>query len=140
MSTLQHLAIVAHVHAGSLKSRIIRFLEHNPGVLMILFGVAVVALPDVVMAKGLSSQLDDWSSTVKDIVNFIMTVAVLIGVGGILYGCKLIMDKANDRADVKTGSIVVSFVGGAFLCILWFIVTMLSETAGDGTVGETANF
>lgn len=105
-----------------------------------MIGVIGFASPAFAQSNGVQGILDDGATTIKGIIDFIMIVAVLMGVGGILYGLKLIMDKSNDRENVKNSHIAFSLVGGAFLLVLWFVVSALGETAGGGTIGKAANF
>lgn len=103
-------------------------------------GVSSLALlPTMAHAITLSGLLQNLGQTGRDILNFIVICSLVGGVLAILNGCKLIWDKANERENVKNSHIVWSFVGGTFGCILWFVVSMLAETAG-GTVGESASF
>lgn len=107
------------------------YAHNNPGVLLVLLGVVMMAAPLDVSAQSVKSVAEGLDGTIKSIVKFIMNIAVVVGVGAILYGTKLIIDKSNDRENVKNGHIVVSFVGGALMCMLWFVVTVLTGTLSE---------
>lgn len=97
-------------------------------------GGAMIAMVSsgVYADASLKTILDAGKTTAGDVVAFIMTIAVLMGVGGILYGLKLIMDKSNERENVKNSHIAFSLVGGAFLLVLWYVIGALGVTAGGG--------
>lgn len=111
------------------------FMSANLGVAVLLMGLALFLAPMGAHAAGLVEMLGRFGDAAEAIIDFVMLGALVVGVLGIAYGCKLILDKSNDRENVKNGHIVVSFVGGAFLCLLWFVVTMLAETVG-GDAGQ----
>lgn len=137
----QNMGIALFSRSQSMGVSLRQAALRNPGVLMLMIGIALTLMPVAeVHAAGLSSLFDKWGDTVRDGVNLIMTIAAAVGVCAIFYGCKLIWDKSNDRENVKVAHIFLSMGGGALLCILWFVVTTLAETAGDGTVGEAASF
>lgn len=92
-------------------------------------------IPGLASANGIRGVLGRWEDTINDGIDFIMVVALIMGVGAILYGVKLILDKTNERADVKNGHIVFAFVAGSFLCVLWFVVTILVETTAGSSSG-----
>lgn len=107
-----------------------------------IFGGALISASSTVFAQsGVVGILDRGDELVRNIVDFIMVVAVLMGVGGILYGLKLIMDKSNDRENVKNSHIAFSLIGGACLIVLWFIVQAFAETVGGAAqIGQEASF
>lgn len=115
-----------------------RLVKGAAGITAALAGV--VSLP--VGAQGIPGMLAGWSEAIQAGIDFIILLALLIGIGGILYGLKLIVDKSNDRDDVKTSRIVVSLVGGSLLCIIWFVITVLVETTGGsaGDIGRAATY
>src|SRR3546814_17263203 len=86
-------------------------------------------------AQGVTGMLDGLSEASKAGVDFLVLLALLVGVGAILFGLKLVVDKSNDRADVKNSHIAASLIGGSFLCMIWFVITVLVETAG-GSSGD----
>lgn len=129
----QNLSLSTAVRAGNLKHDLRAAIINNPGVLLILFGLILTLLPDAVLAQGLAGAMNRWTDTLKAIVSFVMNIGVVVGVLAIFYGAKLVIDKSNDRENVKNSHIVVSFVGGALMCMLWFVVEMMSETVGDGS-------
>jgi len=117
----------------------------SPAIPMALFAVTLLMFPfEPLMAQGVGVRglMGGWSDTVKSGVNFIMTVSVLVGVCAIFYGLKLIWDKSNERENVKTGHIILSLAGGAALCILWFVVNLMSDTVseGSGEIGQGATW
>lgn len=79
---------------------------------------------------GVAGMLEGWKEAITAGVDFLILLSLLMGIGGILYGLKLIVDKSQERDDVKTSRIVVSLVGGSFLCVIWFVITVLVETSG----------
>lgn len=83
------------------------------------------------MAQSAGNQIDAFK-------NLLVKACLLVGVSAIAYGLKLMRDKANERADVKVGSIVWSIVGGALLCVIWFVVTQVVEGVGGsaGNIGQ----
>jgi len=103
---------------------------------------AIGTLPATAHAAKVGDMISDWLSAVKEGVGFVTYIFLLMGVIGVGYGCKLIMDKSNDRADVKTSHIVVSLVGGAFLCMLWAIIEILVSTSGGSSsdIGKVRSF
>jgi hypothetical protein len=70
--------------------------------------------------------------------NLFVKGCLLVGLTSVGYGLKLMRDKASDRAEVKVGHIVWSLVGGALLCVIWFVVTQLVESTGGsaGNIGQ----
>ena len=88
-------------------------------------------------AQGVSGLMSNWTTSVNSMINFLSIACLLVGALAIAYGAKLIVDKSNERGDVKNGQIVAAFVGGSFLCVLWVIVTMLVESSGgsQGSIG-----
>lgn len=114
--------------------------DHSPfliGLCLLLFGTASYGADS---SEGLSGILSTGSSLITDIVDFIMNVAVVMGVGAILYGLKLVYDKSNDRENVKNGHIVFSFVGGASLVLLWFIVESMAASISDADIGAPSSW
>lgn len=105
-----------------------------------LLGTSIWSAP--AGAQGIPGMLQGVSEAVTAGIDFVILLALFIGIAAILYGLKLIWDKSNDRADVKTGSIVMSLVGGALLCVIWLVVTVLVETAGGsaGDIGRAAQY
>lgn len=93
-------------------------------------------------AQGVTGMLDGFSDAIKAGVDFLVLLALLVGVGAILFGLKLVVDKSNDRADVKNSHIAASLIGGSFLCMIWFVITVLVETAGgsSGDIGAAAAY
>src|SRR3546814_9272641 len=59
-------------------------------------------------AQGVTGMLDGFSEAIKAGVDFLVLLALLVGVGAILFGLKLVVDKSNDRADVKNSHIAAS--------------------------------
>ena len=110
------------------------------GFAMLMLGMALLMLPLGAHAAGVSGLLSNLGTTVRDGIDFLMLVAVMVGVGAIFYGFKLLIDKSNDRENVKNAHIFWSFGGGAGLCLLWFMVTTLTETVGDGQIGQASSF
>lgn len=104
-----------------------------------LIGAGLLTVSSVAFSQGLEGILTTGKTTIESIVTFIMSLAVLIGVGGIFYGVKLIIDKANDRENVKNSHIGLSLVGGAFMLVLGFVVSSLGETTG-GEIGAGLAF
>lgn len=105
----------------------------------IFLGIALVLMGSTAHAASISDILTNGEELIVDLVSFIINLAVIMGIGAIMYGLKLIYDKSNDRENVKNGQIIFSLAGGAFLVVLWFIVQALAETTG-GTVGEEASW
>ena len=127
------LSIIAYVKMRNTLEGWISKLLANPGIAAVTAGAGLTALPVGAHAAGVSGVISGWKGAVNDIIDFTLLGALLTGVLAIGYGCKLIVDKSNDRGDVKNSHIVVSFAGGSFLCILWVIVTILVETSGGGS-------
>ena len=130
-----HLSIIAYVKARGFVEGIVAKMLSNPGVPLVLAGTALTLTPFAASAGGITDVINGWQNAINSIIDFTMLGALLVGVLSIAYGCKLIVDKSNDRGDVKNSHIVVAFAGGSFLCILWVIVTILVETSG-GTSGQ----
>ena len=99
----------------------------------IAVAIALVLGTDMARAQGVKGLMTNWTTSVNAIIQFLSVACLLAGAAGIAYGCKLIYDKSNERADVKNGHIVAAFVGGSFLCIIWVIVTMLVESSGGSS-------
>lgn len=123
-----------HVAVSALRNRVI----HNPGVTMLMIGLMMTLAPlGLAQAQTFQDVSSNWTSTIISMVEFIMNVAVLIGVAAIGWGIKLMIDKSNERENVKNGHIVWSFVGGGAMCMLWFFVKVLSNTVGEeNSMGE----
>jgi len=136
------ISVSAYVRSANAKHFAQQRAAANPGLTLIMMGVALTLLPfGAAEAQTLGDMLNNWTETVKSIVAFIMNAAVVVGVLAIAYGIKLVIDKSNDRENVKNGHIVVSFVGGALMCMLWFVVRMMSTTVSqDGSIGENATW
>lgn len=142
LSSFRDVSLSAAIQASNAKFDLHSKAVHNPGVLLILFGLILALAPlGAAQAQDLISTMAALEGTLQGIVNFIMNAAVVVGVLAIAYGIKLVIDKSNDRENVKNGHIVVSFVGGALMCMLWFVVNMMSSTVStDGTIGERASW
>jgi len=141
MNLIRNSSIALYAGVASAKLSLVRKLARNPvGTMMVLMGLALTATPLGAHAAGLADLMQDWGNTLRSVIDFIMTVAVVVGVGAIFYGLKLIVDKSNDRENVKNSHIIMSLVGGAALCILWTVVQVMSETVADGNIGESASF
>lgn len=76
------------------------------------------------------SMVDSWTDSVKRVQTLIIYGALVAGLMAIAYGCKLIVDKSNDRENVKNSHIIAAILGGAFLCAIWFIATVMLATSG----------
>jgi len=144
--SLRNFCIYAFVKANSLTSsaqdRLASAIK-SPAIPMALFAMTLLMLPvEPLFAQGMRDLMGGWGNTVKSGIDFIMLVSVLVGVCAIFYGLKLIWDKSNERENVKTGHIILSLVGGAALCMLWFVVTVMSETVseGGGSIGQGGSF
>lgn len=79
--------------------------------------------------------IEGWQEAAVAAVSLLVWVFLMIGVAAVGWGCKLLYDKSNDRADVKTGHILWSLLGGALMCALWFVVEVLVTTSG----GDSSN-
>lgn len=93
-------------------------------------------------SAGLAGVLVGWQEAVVAGTSFLVLAFLLLGVAAVGWGCKLIWDKSNDRADVKTSHIVVSLLGGSLMCALWFIIEILVITSGGNTdnIGAARSF
>ena len=140
LNLYRNFSIAIFTRSVIAKDGIAKKIVSQQGLAMLMLGLALLMMPLGAHAAGISGLLSNLGTTVRDGVDFVMLVAVLVGVGAIFYGCKLIVDKSNDRENVKNGHIAMSFIGGAALCILWFVVTMLTESVGDGQIGQAASF
>lgn len=139
ISKIRSFSIHAYVRAQDLMSRALRSasttVARHLGVSVVVGTAALATTPMSAQALGLTTIMDNWKTSINATIDFVMLGALLVGVLGIAYGAKLILDKSNDRENVKNSHIIVSFVGGSFLCILWVIITMLVETSG-GNAGD----
>lgn len=140
LSSLWSKSLAAYVRGANCAYALRKTATNNLGFSIVLMGLALTLLPLGVDAQTISGTLDGLNQTLRDIVNFAMNAAVVIGVLAILYGVKLVIDKSNERENVKTGHIVFAFVGGALMCMLWFVVRMMTNTIGDGDIGEEASW
>lgn len=86
-------------------------------------------------AATVSDVISGWQEAAQAGVSFLVWVFLMLGVAAVGWGCKLLWDKSNDRADVKTSHILWSLLGGAFMCALWFVVEVLVTTSG----GDSSN-
>ena len=140
LNLYRNLSIALFTRSVIAKDGVVKKITTQQGLAMLVLGLAMMMLPFGAHAAGISGLLTNLGTTAREGVDFFMIIAVLVGVSAIFYGCKLIIDKSNDRENVKNAHIAVSFIGGALLCTLWFVVTMLTETVGDGQIGQAASF
>ncbi|QYY33618.1 hypothetical protein K2O51_31835 (plasmid) [Cupriavidus pinatubonensis] len=93
-------------------------------------------------AGGVVGMLSNIDNASKATVTTLVNIAMVMGVVGVLYGLKLIKDKSNDRENVKMSQILLSLGGGAGLIIIWFVITMIVETAGGSSsdIGRQQSF
>jgi len=140
MKKLNDLCIRAFIAADGLKLQARQSMlraVRSPVVPALFFAMTLVLFPfEPTMAAGLRDLMGNWGETARSAIDFIMIVAVLTGVCAIFYGLKLIWDKSNERENVKTGHIILSLAGGAALCVLWFVVTVMTDTVSDGASGD----
>jgi len=146
-SSLRNFCISIFSTANSVKFAVqdkVATAVKSPVIPMALFAMTLFMFPfEPILAQGVKGLMGGWTDTVRAGIDFIMIIAVLVGVCAIFYGLKLIWDKSNERENVKTGHIIFSLAGGAALCILWFVVTVMSETVSDGqggSIGAGAHF
>ncbi len=111
---------------------------------ILVFALAMAGLwiAPAAAAQGVAGMFTGITEAVEAGIDFLVLLALLLGVISILYGLKLIVDKSNERADVKGSHIAVSLIGGAGLCMIWFIITVLVETAGGSSsdIGAAASY
>lgn len=136
MNFLRDLSISLFTRGQIARHTMAKSVLANPGVVLVVLGMTLATLPLGAHAASLSEVFTNWATTARDFINFVMICAVVVGVMAIFYGCKLIVDKSNDRENVKNMHIIASFVGGAMLCVLWWVVTTLTDTTGDGNSGQ----
>lgn len=86
-------------------------------------------------AVTVSDVISGWQEAAQAGVSLLVWVFLMLGVAAVGWGCKLLWDKSNDRADVKTAHILWSLLGGGFMCALWFVVEVLVTTSG----GDSSN-
>src|SRR3546814_9872477 len=65
-------------------------------------------------APGVTGMLDGFSEAIKAGVDFLVLLALLVWVGAILFGLKLVVDKSTDLPDVKHSHIAE--IGRAHVC------------------------
>lgn len=140
MDFYYNTAARTHIAVHNAKRKIAEKLVDKASKYALASGFLAFTAPAFAEGTGVSGILSSGETLIADIVDFIMKLAVLMGVGGILYGLKLIMDKSNDRENVKNSHIAFSLVGGAFLVVLWFVVKALAESAGSTEIGGEASF
>lgn len=124
--------------------KIATFYRENCIRLAVLAFTAAVGLSATsqASAQGITGMVDGWGEAVRAGIDFIVLACLLIGLGSVGYGLKLIVDKSNERADVKNSSIFAAIFGGSCLCMIWLIVTLLAETSGGSSsdLGAKASY
>jgi len=84
-------------------------------------------------AGGLVGMLSNLDNFFKALITTAVYAALVFGVLSFVYAFKLIRDRSNDRENVKMSHIAYALAGGTGLVALWFIITMLVETAGGSS-------
>lgn len=104
--------------------------------------ILLFAAPEVFAQQTIESMLEGGQSVIQATVSFLMNLAVVLGLGAIIYGFKLIYDKSNERENVKNSHIVFAILGGTMLLILWFVVEALTGSLGGSSsdIGSQGNF
>src|SRR5690606_117412 len=104
MNLFRDFAISAHIKGANTKQDVQARALANPGVVLILMGLVLALEPfGAAGAQTVSSGLGGLDDTIEAIVRFIMNAAVVVGVLAIAYGIKLVIDKSNERENVKNG-------------------------------------
>jgi len=140
-SLLQHWSVAFSVKSQILALSAGNWVKHHAKTLLGSTTVGAVFLPLAAQATDLTTVATGFDNGVKSFMNLVVDGALLVGLLGIAYGCKLIFDKSNDRENVKNGHIVAALVGGSFLCMIYFIATVLVSTTGGSTsdIGQKVN-
>lgn len=131
MTFTTHRSKKAKSQARNFSGRLRKFMSNKTS--HALTAITCLLFANTTRAAGIAGLMTNWTTSVNSIITFLSTACLLAGAGGIAYGCKLIYDKSQERADVKNGQIVAAFVGGSFLCVLWVIVTVLVESSGGSS-------
>lgn len=129
---MKHITALIHNTVSATKDRV---MQKRDWVITTAMLISAGLWSPKAKAQGVAGMLEGWKEAITAGVDFLILLSLLMGIGGILYGLKLIVDKSQERDDVKTSRIVVSLVGGSFLCVIWFVITVLVETSG-GSAGD----
>ena len=111
--------------------------------LMGVLATLAAAVPGLSHAQvGLTDMAQAGINISRAFIDFLITACVLVGLGLLGYGFKLIADKSNDREAVKNSHIIMYMAAGTGLCALWFMLKVLVVSAGgsDGDIGAAATF
>lgn len=137
LSLYRNFCIQAVVRGSSLRDKAARLLINRR-----VLGFMLIGAPAAANAAGVSDMLKGWSEGANAAIEFAVLACLLVGLTAVGYGCKLIVDKSQERGDVKNSQILFAMVGGSLLCVIWFIITILVETSGgsSGDIGQTRTF